>query len=71
MPNPIVTPLAQAYAIAARAPDPKRSFFHDPNLARLNDGTLVVAAPQWGRKGADTGRSARMIHSSDGGLAEE
>jgi len=67
MPNPNVTPLAQDFTIAARAPDPKRYFFHDPNLARLDDGTLIVAAPLWGRKGADVGRSLRMIRSSDGG----
>ena len=67
MPNPNVTPLAQDFAVAARVPDPKRYFFHDPNLARLDDGTLIVAAPLWGRKGSNVGRSLRMIRSTDGG----
>ncbi len=67
MPNPNVTPLAQDFTVAARVPDPKRYFFHDPNLARLDDGTLIVAAPLWGLKGADAGRSLRMVRSSDGG----
>lgn len=44
MPNPNVTPLAQDFVIAARVPDPKRFFFRDPKLARLDDGTLIVAA---------------------------
>ncbi len=67
MPNPNVTPLAQDFVIAARVPDPERYFFHDPNLARLDDGTLIVAAPLWGRKGANVGRSLRMVRSADGG----
>ena len=67
MPNPNVTPLAQDFVIAARAPDPKLYFFHDPNLARLDDGTLIVAAPQWGRRGTDVGRSLRIVRGSDGG----
>ena len=44
MPNPNVTSLAQDFAVAARVPDPKRYFSHDPNLARLDDGTLIFAA---------------------------
>ena len=67
MPNPNVTPLAQDFAVAARVPDPRRYFFHDPNLARLDDGTLIVAAPQWGRRGTDVGRSLRIVRSGDGG----
>ncbi len=67
MPNPNVTPLAQDFAVAARVPDPKCYFFHDPNLARLDDGALIVAAPLWGLKGADAGRSLRIVRSSDGG----
>ena len=35
MPNPNITPLAQDFTVAARVPDPKRHFFHNPNLARL------------------------------------
>ena len=58
MPNPNVTPLAQDFVVAARVPDPERYFFHDPNLARLDDGTLIVAAPLWGLKGTDAGTVA-------------
>ena len=60
MPNPNVTPLAQDFVIAARVPDPKRYFFYDPNLVRLNDGTLIVAVPLWSRRGANVGRSLAM-----------
>ena len=67
MTNPNVTPLAQAYTVAAQVPDPNRYFFHDPNLARLDDGTLIVAAPQWGRRHTSLGRSLRIVRSSDGG----
>ena len=67
MPNPNVSPLAQDYVIAARVPDPKLYFFHDPNLARLDDGTLIVAAPLWGRRHTDVGRSLRIVRSTDGG----
>ena len=67
MPNPNVSPLAQDFAIAARVPDPKLYFFHDPNLARLDDGTLIVAAPLWGRRHTNLGRSLRIVRSTDGG----
>jgi len=67
VPNPNVTPLAQEFVVAARVPDPARYFFHDPNLARLDDGTFLVAAPKWGRRDSDFGRSLRMIRSVDGG----
>ena len=57
--NPNVEPLAQDHVIAARVPDHTRFFFHDPNLARLPDGRLVIAAPQWGRaRTPDAGRPA-------------
>lgn len=45
--NPNVQPLARDFAVAAQVPDAERYFFHDPNLARLDDGTLLIAAPQW------------------------
>ena len=67
MPNPNVTPLAQDFTIAAQVPDPSLYFFHDPNLARLDDGTLIVAAPEWGRRHTNLGRSLRMVRSTDGG----
>ena len=67
MPNPNVTPLAQDFVIAARIPDPRLYFFHDPNLARLGDGTLILAAPQWGRRGTGIGRSLRIVRSTDAG----
>ena len=31
--------LAQDFDIAFQVPDPALSFFHDPNMARLDDGT--------------------------------
>ena len=49
MSNPNVEPLAQDFVAAARVPDHTRFFFHDPNLGRLSDGTLLIAAPQWPR----------------------
>ena len=49
MPNPNVEPLAQEYVIAARVPDPSVYFIHDPNMTRLDDGSLLIAAAQWGR----------------------
>ena len=57
MPNPNVAPLAQDFAVAARVPDPRLHFFQDPNLARLDDGTLIIAAPQSGRWHTNAGRS--------------
>ena len=71
MTNPNVQPLAQDFVIAARVPDPDLYFFHDPNLARLDDGTLLVAAPQWGRRGTDVGRSLRILRSDDSGQTWE
>lgn len=55
--NPNLTLSAQDLVIAAHVLAPKRYFFHDPNLARLDDGTLIVAAPQWGQRGTNVGRS--------------
>ena len=71
MANPNVQPLAQDFAIAARVPDPGRYFFHDPDMTRLDDGTLLIAAPEWGRPGRGTGRHLRMLRSSDGGATWE
>ena len=71
MTNPNVQPLAQDFVVAARVPDPDRYFFHDPNLAQLDDGTLLIAAPQWGRRGADAGRSLRILRSDDSGRTWE
>ena len=56
MSNPNVSPLAQDFVIAAQVPDPVRYFFHDPDLARLDDGTLLLAAPQWHRPGWEYSR---------------
>ncbi len=67
MPNPNITPLAQDFAIAARVPNPGLYFFHDPNLARLDDGALLIAAPEWGRRDTTLGRSLRIVRSTDGG----
>ena len=67
--NPNVEPLAQEHVIAAQVPDHTRFFFHDPNLARLPDGRLIIAAPQWGRaRTPDAGnRHLRILVSDDGG----
>ena len=67
--NPNVEPLAQEHVIAAQVPGHTRFFFHDPNLARLPDGRLVIAAPQWGRsRTPDAGtRHLRVLGSDDGG----
>ena len=67
MNNPNVQPLAQDFVVAAQVPDPKLYFFHDPNLTRLDDGTLLIAAPQWGRRDKDVGRSLRILRSDDSG----
>lgn len=71
MSNPNVSPLAQDFVIAARVPDPVRYFFHDPDLARLDDGTLLLAAPQWHRPGWDYSRRLRLLRSADGGVTWE
>ena len=68
MSNPNVQPLAQDFVIAAQVPDPVRFFFHDPDLTRLDDGTLLLAAPQWHRPGWDYSRRLRLLRSDDGGL---
>jgi hypothetical protein len=67
MSNPNVQPLAQDFSVAAHVPDSSQYFFHDPNLTRLDDGTLLVAAPQWGRRGTGMGRCLRILRSEDGG----
>lgn len=68
MSNPNVQPLAQDFVIAAQVPDPVRFFFHDPDLTRLDDGTLLLAAPQWHRPAWDYSRRLRLLRSDDGGL---
>ena len=65
MSNPNVEPLAQKYAVAARVPDPEIYFFHDPNMTRLDDGSLLIAAPQWGRDRPQVERTLRMLLSGD------
>ena len=67
MSNPNVEPLAQDFVVAARVPDHTRFFFHDPNLGRLSDGTLLIAAPQWPRPGMEGRRELRISRSRDGG----
>ena len=67
MSNPNIEPLAQDFVIAAEVPEPQRYFFHDPNMTRLDDGALLIAAPQWGRVGHDVERSLRILRSEDGG----
>ncbi len=67
MGNPNVEPLAQDFAVAARVADHSRFFFHDPNLGRLSDGTLLIAAPQWPRRGVRAGHELRIARSGDRG----
>jgi hypothetical protein len=71
MPNPNVQPLAPDFVVAAQVPDPKQYFFHDPNLTRLDGGTLLIAAPQWNRPGTDVARCLRILRSDDGGRSWE
>ncbi len=67
MSNPNVEPLGQEYVVAARVPDPEVYFFHDPNMARLDDGSLLIAAPLWGRNRPEIERSTWMLRSADEG----
>ena len=55
--------------IAAQVREHTRVFFHDPNLGRLPDGRIVIAAPQWGSaRTPDAGtRHLRVLASDDGG----
>ena len=71
MSNPNVQPLAQDLVVAAQVPDSDRYFFHDPGLTRLDDGTLLIAAPQWRRPITETGRCLRIVRSGDGGRTWE
>ena len=47
MSNPNKIPLAQSHSVALQVPNAERYFFHDPGLTRLDDGSLILAAPQW------------------------
>ena len=71
MSNPNIQPLAQDFVVAAEVPDCQRYFFHDPNLTRLDDGGLLIAAPQWEREPPQVERRLRMLHSGDGGVSWE
>ena len=69
--NPNTHPLAQEFAIALQVPDHARYFFLDPNMARLDDGTLIIAAPQWDRHRDQSQYLLRMTRSRDGGQTWE
>ena len=77
--NPNVQPLAQDFVVAAQVPEHDRYFFHDPNMTRLDDGGLLIAAPQWGpsrygtgpRKDRPHAMELRIIRSEDGGRTWE
>ena len=79
MSNPNVQPLAQDFVVAAQVPEHDRYFFHDPNMTRLDDGGLLIAAPQWGPSRYGTGprkdrahaMELRIIRSDDGGQTWE
>ena len=60
-------PLAKQYAVALQVPDVEQYFFHDPGLARLDDGTLIVAAPQWQFQRFGGRQCCRIARSDDGG----
>ena len=65
--NPNVQPLAQDFVVAAQVPNPQTHFFHDPNLTLLDDGALLIAAPQWERDRGVKDRQLRILRSEDGG----
>jgi len=67
MSNPNVQPLAQDFVVAAQVPDARRYFFHDPGITRLDDGSLLIAAPQWRRPISEAERGLRIVRSLDGG----
>ena len=69
--NPNTHPLAQDFEIALQVPEPALSFFHDPNMARLDDGTLIIAAPQWSRDRNKPDYVLRITRSRDGGQTWE
>lgn len=67
MPNPNVHPLAQDHTIALQVPDSDQYFFHDPGMAILDDGALIIAAPQWQFMRFGGRQSTRVTRSDDGG----
>ena len=69
--NPNTNPLAQDFTVALQVPDHTRFFFHDPNMGRLNDGTLIIAAPQWPRDRDQPDYLLRITRSRDGGQTWE
>ncbi len=69
--NPNTHPLAQGFAVALQVPDHTRFFFHDPNMGRLDDGTLFIAAPQWPRDRDQPDYLLRITRSRDGGQTWE
>ena len=74
MSSPNAEPLAQDFVVVAQVPDAQRYYFHNPNLTRLDDGTLVIAAPQRERKRAGGQAGAcyvRILRSHDGGRTWE
>ncbi|MCL0099804.1 glycoside hydrolase [Dehalococcoidia bacterium] len=67
MSNPNIEPLAQDHVIVAQTPHPETGFFHDPGITRLDDGTLIVAAPQWHFQRFGGDQTVRILRSVDGG----
>ena len=67
MHNPNVEPLAQDHSVALRVPNAEQYFFHDPGMTRMDDGTLIVAAPQWQFMRFGGRQSTRIARSTDGG----
>lgn len=48
-------------------PDAEQYFFHDPGLTRMDDGALIVAAPQWQFMRFGGRLTCRVARSDDGG----
>jgi len=65
--NPNVEPIAQNYIIAAQVPHPKQYFFHDPGITRLDNGILIIAAPQWRFQRFGAQQIVRILRSTNNG----
>ena len=57
--------------MALQVPHAEQYFFHDPGMTRLDDGTLLIAAPQWQFQRFGGRQSLRIVRSDDGGQTWE
>ena len=67
MSNPNVQPLAQEHVVALQVAEAGHYFFHDPGMTRLDDGALIIAAPQWQFQRFGGRLTSRVARSDDGG----